>query len=99
MDEMQIVRAHTLAVQELNQTLVDLLARMESGDKPQSSGAELVAAIAPLVDAMKAAQQTTALAAPTVNLSAEFKSPPGASWSVKAKRTVDGFDMTVTKTN
>lgn len=98
MDELQIVRAHTLAVQELNQTLVDLLTRLESSDRPASQGGDLAAAMAPLVEAMKTAAAATPLTEQAITLNAEFKSPPGSSWSVKAKRTLDGFDMTVTKT-
>lgn len=95
MDEWQIVREHTLAVRELNQTMADLLARLEAKAPAQVDGTSVRDLIAPMVEAMGRVQATPAQAPVTV--AAEFKSPTGATWSIDAKRKSDGFQMTVVK--
>ena len=95
MDEWQIVREHTLAVRELNQTMADLLARLEAKAPAQVDGASMRELIAPMVEAMGKVQAPQAQGAITV--AAEFKSPAGATWTIDAKRKVDGFQMTVVK--
>lgn len=93
MDEWQIVREHTLAVRELNQTMADLLARLES--KAPAEGGAMRELIAPMVEAMGRIQ--TAQPQGPVTVAAEFKSPTGATWEIDAKRKADGFQMTVVK--